>query len=88
MFSIELTFHCCGTTGASVTPLSDTAGEKVRVVLDRAMDFRQTQKEKLESDASLTTGDVTSLNLTMMKVNKTNYLRITGFLDVSDHAIF
>jgi aminoacylase len=54
-------------------PLSDTAGEKVRVIVDRAMEFRQAQKEKLESDPSLTTGDVTSLNLTVMKVNETSY---------------
>lgn len=70
IFSIELTFHCYGKTGSPATPLNDTAGQKVRIVLDRAMEFRQAQKEKLESDPSLTAGDVTSLNLTMMEVNK------------------
>lgn len=73
IFSIEVTFHCYGTTGSPDTPLTATAGEKVRVVVDRAMDFRKAEKEKLESDPSLTIGDVTSLNLTMMKVNNATY---------------
>ncbi|PNF38477.1 hypothetical protein B7P43_G03992 [Cryptotermes secundus] len=63
----QITFHCYGKTGSLATPLNDTAGQKVRVILDRAMEFRQAQKEKLESDPSLRAGDVTSLNLTMME---------------------
>jgi aminoacylase len=70
VFWAEVTFHCSGTGGSTETPLTGTAGEKVRIILDRAMEFRQTQKDKLESDPTLTTGDVTSLNLTMMKVTE------------------
>jgi hypothetical protein len=70
IFFTEVIFHCCGTDGPSEALLTDTAGEKVRVILDRAMDFRQTVADKLQSDPSLTTGDVTSLNLTMIKASE------------------
>ncbi|KAJ4450809.1 hypothetical protein ANN_02239 [Periplaneta americana] len=63
----QLTYHVNGAAGSSELIPSGTAAEKLRIVLNRAMEYRQTQKEKLESDASLTTGDVTTLNLTVMK---------------------
>lgn len=42
---------------------------QIRVVIDRFMDFRQKEKERLEQDESLTVGDVTTVNLTMVSVS-------------------
>ncbi|KAJ4450808.1 hypothetical protein ANN_02238 [Periplaneta americana] len=63
----QVTFHVRGTGGSPYNILPETAAQKVRVIVDRAMEFRQTQKDRLESDQTLTSGDVTALNLTMMK---------------------
>lgn len=49
--------------------MPNTAGEKLRVVIDKFMDFRQNQKARLENDPNLTIGDVTSVNLTVIKVS-------------------
>jgi hypothetical protein len=60
--------HCPGTTGHGSLLLPDTAGEKVRIIIDHFMDFREQEKKKLNSDPSLTLGDVTTVNLTQLKV--------------------
>jgi len=60
--------HCPGTTGHGSLLLPATAGEKVRVIVDNFMDFREQEKKKLDSDPSLTIGDVTTVNLTQLKV--------------------
>jgi hypothetical protein len=60
--------HCPGTPGHGSLLLPDTAGEKVRIIIDHFMDFREQEKKKLESDPSQTVGDVTSVNLTQLKV--------------------
>ena len=60
--------HCPGTTGHGALLLPDTAGEKVRIIVDRFMDFREQEKKKLDSDPSLIISDVTSVNLTQLKV--------------------
>jgi hypothetical protein len=60
--------HCPGTTGHGSLLLPDTAGEKVRIIIDHFMDFREQEKKKLDSDPSLTIGDVTTVNLTQLKV--------------------
>jgi len=60
--------HCPGTTGHGSLLLPDTAGEKVCVIIEHFMDFREQEKKKLDSDPSLTVGDVTSVNLTKLKV--------------------
>ncbi|XP_069679120.1 aminoacylase-1-like [Periplaneta americana] len=62
----QLTFHVNGTGGSAENILEETAAEKVRIIVDRAMEFRQTQKDLLDSDHTLTTGDVTTINLTMI----------------------
>jgi aminoacylase len=59
--------HCPGTTGHGSLLLPDTAGEKVRIIIERFMDFREQEKKKLDSDPSLTVGDVTTVNLTQLK---------------------
>ena len=60
--------HCPGTPGHGSLLLPDTAGEKVRIIIDRFMDFREQEKKKLQSNPSLTVGDVTTVNLTQLKV--------------------
>jgi hypothetical protein len=60
--------HCPGTTGHGSLLLPDTAGEKVRIIVDHFMDLREQGKKKLNSDPSLTIGDVTTVNLTKLKV--------------------
>ena len=60
--------HCPGTTGHGSLLLPDTAGEKVHIIIDHFMDFREQEKKKLDSNPSLTISDVTSVNLTKLKV--------------------
>ncbi|KDR16327.1 aminoacylase-1 [Zootermopsis nevadensis] len=59
--------HCPGTPGHGSLLLPDTAGEKVRIIIDRFMDFREQEKKKLGSNPSLTVGDITTVNLTQLK---------------------
>lgn len=63
----QLHVHCPGNPGHGSLLLPNTAGEKLRVVIDRFMDFRQKEKSRLESDSNLTIGDVTSVNLTIVQ---------------------
>jgi len=71
--------HCPGTTGHGSLLLPDTAGEKVRIIIEHFMDFREQEKKKLDSDPSLTLGDVTTVNLTRLKVIMT-VLRNQSFM--------
>ncbi|XP_063227654.1 aminoacylase-1-like [Bacillus rossius redtenbacheri] len=63
----QIHVHCPGTPGHGSLLHPDTAGEKLRVVIDRFMDFRQKEKDKLAANPALTVGDVTTINLTMLK---------------------
>jgi len=80
--------HCPGTTGHGSLLLPDTAGEKVRIIIDHFMDFREQEKKKLESDPSLKIGDVTTVNLTQLKVimfdllHKHNF-KVSGYESLS-----
>lgn len=58
---------CTGESGHGAAPLKNTAGEKVRYLLDKFMDFRSAELSKLANDPNLWFGDVTSVNLTMME---------------------
>lgn len=64
----ELHIHCPGSPGHGSLLLPNTAGEKLRIVIDRFMDYRQKEKTRLESNPEFTIGDVTTVNLTMVKV--------------------
>ena len=46
--------------------IPDSAGERLRAVIDRFMDYRQTQKDKMEKN-NLPIGEVTTVNLTMLE---------------------
>lgn len=60
---------CPGTPGHGSLMLPDTAGEKVEIIINKFMDLRRREKKKLESNKNLTVGDVTSVNLTQIKVS-------------------
>ena len=60
--------NCSGSPGHGSLLLKDTAGEKLRRVLDSFMDYRESQVEKLKSNPNLTIGDVTTVNLTKIEV--------------------
>lgn len=60
-------FVCRGTTGHGSLLLENTAGEKIRYIIDKMMDFRAQQVERLKNNPELTIGDVTTANLTILK---------------------
>ncbi|KAK5638397.1 hypothetical protein RI129_012692 [Pyrocoelia pectoralis] len=62
----QFTIHCPGQTGHASLILKNTAGEKVRYLVDKFSDFRRTEEKKLEDDSSLKLWDVTSVNLTQL----------------------
>jgi aminoacylase len=47
--------------------LKNTAGEKVRNLLDRFIDYRNTQVKRLNDNPELTIGDVTTVNVTILE---------------------
>ncbi|KZC08889.1 PREDICTED: aminoacylase-1-like [Dufourea novaeangliae] len=58
--------ECNGTPGHGSLLLDNTAGEKIRVIIDRFMDLRTKEKKKM-ANPKLLPGDVTSINLTQLK---------------------
>lgn len=60
-------FKCHGTTGHGSLLLKDTAAEKARYIIDRMMDFRENEVRKLENNPELAIGDVTTVNMTVIK---------------------
>lgn len=63
-------FKCSGTTGHGSLLHKNTAGEKVRLIIDRMMDFREQEVRKLENNPDWTIGDVTTINLTVISGGK------------------
>nr|CAD7454574.1 unnamed protein product [Timema tahoe] len=66
-WSVEV--HCSGTPGHGTLFHEDTSGEKLQIILDRFMTYRQQQKDIMETKPHpiFSLGEVTSLNLTQMK---------------------
>lgn len=62
----HVVIECSGNPGHGSLLLDNTAGEKIRVIIDRFMDFRAKEKAKLE-DPKIQLGDITSINLTLLK---------------------
>lgn len=60
--------HCPGTPGHGSLLLENTAGEKVSYILNKFFEFRKGEVEKLKKDPTLTVGDVTTVNLTQIRV--------------------
>lgn len=66
---LELIIKCKGVTGHGSLALDNTAAEKMRVIIDRSMDFRAAERAKLQNNSALANGYVTSVNLTILKVS-------------------
>ncbi|CAJ0936050.1 unnamed protein product, partial [Mesorhabditis belari] len=62
---IRVTFP--GQPGHGSKFIEDTAAEKMQSFINNALTFRAEQKSLLQSDSSKTLGDVTSLNLTIVR---------------------
>ncbi|XP_043466049.1 aminoacylase-1-like [Leptopilina heterotoma] len=62
----QIWINCQGDPGHGSSLLNNTASEKLRFIIDRFMDFRASEKAKLQ-DPNVKAGNVTSINLTMMK---------------------
>lgn len=58
---------CPGSPGHGSSFLKNTAGEKVQKVINRFLQLRSEQEARLAGDEALSLGDVTSVNLTMLK---------------------
>ncbi|XP_023936471.2 aminoacylase-1 [Bicyclus anynana] len=54
---------CTGQPGHGSLLLPNTAGEKLRYIINKFMDLREEQKNILESNPKFTIGDVTTVNL-------------------------
>ncbi|KAK3873823.1 hypothetical protein Pcinc_017148 [Petrolisthes cinctipes] len=58
---------CRGQPGHGSQFLPETAGEKLRRIINSFMNFRDEEKQKLKDNPSLSLGDVVTVNLTMLE---------------------
>ncbi|XP_050677923.1 aminoacylase-1-like isoform X2 [Leptidea sinapis] len=63
----HINVNCPGKSGHGSLLLPDNCGEKIRYIIDKFMDLRRESQKKLEDNPELTIGDVTTINLTMLK---------------------
>lgn len=63
----QIEFVCHGQSGHGSMLFRNTPGEKIHYIIDKMMNFRKGELAKLESNTKLTLGDVTTVNLTMLK---------------------
>lgn len=63
-------FKCKGNAGHGSLLHKDTAGEKIDYLISKFMEFRRHEVFRLESNPSLTIGDVTTVNLTRLNGGK------------------
>ncbi|KAM8703847.1 hypothetical protein ACLKA7_008471 [Drosophila subpalustris] len=61
-----LRFKISGTSGHGSMLLSNTAGEKFHFIVSKMMEFRASQVKLLRENSNLSTGDVTTVNLTQL----------------------
>uniref|UniRef100_A0A8C9ZMC7 N-acyl-aliphatic-L-amino acid amidohydrolase n=1 Tax=Sander lucioperca TaxID=283035 RepID=A0A8C9ZMC7_SANLU len=62
-----ITIHCPGSPGHGSRFVENTAAEKLRCVINSFLDFRQKEKHRLNTSECFTLGDVTTVNMTMVK---------------------
>ncbi|XP_034663775.1 aminoacylase-1-like [Drosophila subobscura] len=63
----HLRLKISGTAGHGSLLLPNTAGEKLNYVVNKLMEFRKSQLQRLADDKSLEIGDVTTVNLTQLR---------------------
>nr|XP_045582467.1 aminoacylase-1-like [Procambarus clarkii] len=63
----KTTITCKGQPGHGSQFLPNTAGEKMRRVINSFLGYREEQLQKLKNNSNLKLGDVTTINLTVLK---------------------
>lgn len=63
----QIEFVCHGQSGHGSMLFKNTPGEKIHYIIDKLMNFRKSESAKLESNPELTVGDVTTVNMTLLK---------------------
>ncbi|XP_053724778.1 aminoacylase-1-like [Synchiropus splendidus] len=77
-----VTVHCPGSPGHGSRFVENTAAEKLLHVMNSFMDFREKEKHRLNTSECFTLGDVTTVNMTMVK-GGVAYNVIPAEMDVS-----
>ncbi|XP_036386968.1 aminoacylase-1-like isoform X2 [Megalops cyprinoides] len=77
-----ITVRCPGSPGHGSRFVENTAAEKLRNVINSFLDFREKEKKRLNTSECLTLGDVTTINMTMVK-GGVAYNVIPAEMDVS-----
>uniref|UniRef100_A0A667XX76 N-acyl-aliphatic-L-amino acid amidohydrolase n=1 Tax=Myripristis murdjan TaxID=586833 RepID=A0A667XX76_9TELE len=77
-----ITIHCPGSPGHGSRFVENTAAEKLRNIINTFMDFREKEKQRLNTSECFTLGDVTTVNMTMVK-GGVAYNVIPAEMDVS-----
>jgi aminoacylase len=72
----QIEVHCPGNAGHGSLLLDNTPGEKLRVIINKFMDFRAKEKAKL-SNPNIELGNVTTVNLTQISVCIIKYSSIS-----------
>lgn len=62
----QITFRCIGRSGHGSMLFKDTPGEKINYIVQKLMEIRKREVEKLDQNPALDLGDVTSVNLTIL----------------------
>lgn len=58
---------CEGQGGHGSMMIENTPGQKVHYMLDKMMQLRDREAQRLKNDPKMTQGDITSINLTMIE---------------------
>lgn len=77
-----ITVHCPGSPGHGSRFVENTAAEKLRSIINSFLDFREKEKHRLNTSECFTLGDVTTVNMTMVK-GGVAYNVIPAEMDVS-----
>lgn len=59
--------HCPGGTGHGSNLIENTAAEKLQYIINKLLNFRETEKRKLKMNTNLIISDVININLTRLK---------------------
>lgn len=67
LLPLDVHFLISGTAGHGSLLHKNTVGEKLNYILNKLFEFRQHEVDRLDRDKSLLLGDVTTINLTVVK---------------------
>ncbi|XP_036415205.1 aminoacylase-1-like [Colossoma macropomum] len=77
-----ITVRCPGSPGHGSRFVENTAAEKLRRIINSFLDFREREKQRLDTSECFTLGDVTTVNMTMVN-GGVAYNVIPAEMDVS-----